>query len=72
MLNNTIDSSILNQIAPAFRVDPVSNSFKKWKKFSTIVVKQDTFSMVLGQVERKLQEEDGDGSMTPERGFTYH
>ena len=72
MLNNTIDSSTLNQIAPGFRVDPVYNSFKKWKKLSSIMVKQDTFGMILGQVERKLEEEENGGSMTPDRGVTFH
>jgi hypothetical protein len=64
MLNPAIASATLNQIIQPGKIKSVGKSSKKWHKFDCVKSDQDTFGIILAQVERNMPHEDSVELMT--------
>ncbi|MBF0379525.1 MAG: hypothetical protein HQL69_00810 [Magnetococcales bacterium] len=72
MLDQTLDIAIVNRTSPSGMVLPVHKPLKRLQKYGNSMVEQDTFGIILGKVERNLQQEENNKNLTQKDGITYH
>ena len=58
MLNPTIAISTLNEMIQPHKIKETSKPLQNWQKPGGVDAGQATFDMILGQVERKMRQED--------------
>ncbi|MBF0444235.1 MAG: hypothetical protein HQL68_01495 [Magnetococcales bacterium] len=72
MLNPDMDIATFNRIVSSGIVMPVHKPAKRLHKFGSAMVEQDTFGIILGKVERKMQQDEDNGFLAKKDGITYH
>ncbi|MBF0194687.1 MAG: hypothetical protein HQL71_09010 [Magnetococcales bacterium] len=72
MLNPATNIATINRIVSAGTVMPVHKPVKRLQKYGSTMVEQDTFGIILGKVERKMQEDENNGFLAIKDKITYH
>ncbi len=67
MFNQTTDIAEINRITPSGMVMPVHKPLKRLQKYGSAMVEQDTFGIILGKVERKMEQEENNVFLAKKR-----